>query len=217
MIYAVAVSDPTSTWSTPGRRRQTEAKRAAIMDAAEELFVTSGYELTSVDAIAARASVSKRTVYDHFGNKRSLFRSVVGRVDDAILQTMHAAVHEELADDRDLRDALLGFIRRLTTDVLPSSTYATFRHLLSRSGGAPPLPERSAEEPEKILEGRFARLAADGRLTVPDPRRAVQHFLAMTMGLILETLDNSPSPAEAEPEIQAITADGVDAFLRAYR
>ncbi|MGH8879569.1 MAG: TetR/AcrR family transcriptional regulator, partial [Stackebrandtia sp.] len=54
------MAEPTSTWQTPGRRRQAETKRTAILNAAEELFVASGYELTSVDAIAARAGVSKR-------------------------------------------------------------------------------------------------------------------------------------------------------------
>ena len=58
-----------STVQTPGRRQRSESKQTAILDAAERLFVADGYELTSVDAIAAAAGVSKRTVYDHFGDK----------------------------------------------------------------------------------------------------------------------------------------------------
>jgi TetR/AcrR family transcriptional regulator, mexJK operon transcriptional repressor len=42
-----------------------ERKRDAIGRAALTLFASDGYERTSVDAIAAEAGVSKRTVYSH--------------------------------------------------------------------------------------------------------------------------------------------------------
>ncbi len=179
--------------------------------------MASGYELTSVDAIAARASVSKRTVYDHFGDKLTLFQNVVGRVDDALLVTMRTAVEQELTDGRDLREALLAFVQRLTTDVLPSSTYATFRHLLARATSAPRLPDRPNDEPERILEERFAQLAANGELKASDPHRAMQHFIALTMRLVLDAIDQAPAGKVNKSEIQAIITDGVDAFLRAYR
>ncbi|GAA0895795.1 TetR/AcrR family transcriptional regulator [Pseudonocardia zijingensis] len=207
------MATPRPAWQTPGRRRQAEAKRAAILDAAEELFVPSGYELTSVDAIAARAGVSKRTVYDHFGDKPTLFASVVARVADALHVSTRKAVEEELTDGRDLRDALIAFVRRLTTDVVPTSTYATYRRLYAHAASAPRLPDRPDEEPERILEERFAQLAAAGELEVRDPRRAVQHFTALTMRLVLDAISRDP----ADPEVQEIITDGVDAFLRAYR
>ena len=49
--------------------RLTERKRAAIVEAAIDEFRASGYEATSMDRIAARAEVSKRTVYNHFPSK----------------------------------------------------------------------------------------------------------------------------------------------------
>ena len=52
-----------------------ERKRDAIGRAALTLFASDGYERTSVDAIAAEAGVSKRTVYSHYGDKESLFLS----------------------------------------------------------------------------------------------------------------------------------------------
>ena len=48
------------------------------------LFLRDGYARTSVDAIAAEAGVSKRTIYNHYGDKESLFLSVVsGKYDSA--------------------------------------------------------------------------------------------------------------------------------------
>jgi TetR/AcrR family transcriptional repressor of mexJK operon len=211
------VATPRSAWLTPSRRRQAESKRAAILDAAEELFVSSGYELTSVDAIAARATVSKRTVYDHFGDKESLFRSVLARVDDALVATVRAATEQELTEGRDLRDALLAFAQRLTTEAIPSSTYAAYRRLSARTSPAPRVPKAAGEEAHRMLEERFAQLAAKGELEVRDPRRAVQHFVALTMRLALDAIDQHPAGTVSGSELREIITDGVDAFLRAYR
>jgi TetR/AcrR family transcriptional repressor of mexJK operon len=211
------VATPRPTWQTPGRQRRAETKRAVILDSAEGLFLSSGYELTSVDAIAARAGVSKRTVYDHFGDKLSLFRAVLRRVDDAVLATVRTAIEQELTDGRDLREALLAFLQRMMTDTVPSPTYATFRRLNARAASAPRLPDRSGEERVRLLEERFAQLAAAGELEVSDPRRAVQHFTALTMRLVIDAIDRDPAAEVSGSEIQEILTDGVDAFLRAYR
>src|SRR5690606_27828391 len=54
-------------------------KRAAIIAAATDLFTRSGYGAVSMDAIAAKAGVSKRTVYSHFPGKDVLFAAVMTR------------------------------------------------------------------------------------------------------------------------------------------
>src|SRR3546814_5485515 len=54
-------------------------KRAAIIAAATDLFTHSGYGAVSMDAIAAKAGVSKRTVYSHFPGKDVLFAAVMTR------------------------------------------------------------------------------------------------------------------------------------------
>ena len=51
--------------------------RAAVVAAATALFLERGYLDTSVDEVAARASVSKRTVYNAFADKERLFTEVV--------------------------------------------------------------------------------------------------------------------------------------------
>ncbi|QFU88401.1 TetR/AcrR family transcriptional regulator [Amycolatopsis sp. YIM 10] len=210
------MATPRATARTPGRRLRAEAKRTAILDAAEALFVSDGYELTSVDAISARAGVSKRTVYDHFGDKQTLFRSVLGRTNDAMVAAVREAIDEELADDRDIRDALLGFARRVTTEMFPTSGYATFRRLSSQAPVAPRLPEAVRDKPEQLVADRFAKFAADGKLQLTDPYRAMQHFIALTMRLALDVLDEDLAGEVGKPEILAILDDGVDTFLRAY-
>lgn len=107
---------------TPGRRRRSEAKRAAILDAAEDRFLADGYERASMDVIAARAGVSKRTVYDHFGEKSAVYLRVVERVHASLVRTVGAAIEEELRPGRDLREGLSAFARRIVTGTFPRRT-----------------------------------------------------------------------------------------------
>ena len=53
--------------------RLTDRKRSAILAAAAVEFRAHGFEMTSMDKIAANAGVSKRTVYNHFPSKDELF------------------------------------------------------------------------------------------------------------------------------------------------
>ncbi|GAA2349899.1 TetR/AcrR family transcriptional regulator [Saccharopolyspora halophila] len=211
------MTTPRAAAQTPGRRQRAEMKRTAILDAAEELFVSSGYETASVDAIAARAEVSKRTVYDHFGDKRALFQGVLERCGEALLVTVRASIDQELVEGRELRDALLAFAERMLTETFRSSIYARFRRLNAQAPPAPRLPEAQRDEPERLLQERFAELVAGGELAATDTYRAVQHFIALTMRLAIEVLDESPAGEVDEAELRALIADGVDAFLRAYR
>ena len=43
------------------------ATQARILDAAAQLFITQGYERTSISGIASRARVSRAAVFWHFG------------------------------------------------------------------------------------------------------------------------------------------------------
>jgi AcrR family transcriptional regulator len=56
-----------------GRSEQTTAR---YMDAAEALFITLGYEGTSIRAISSRAKMNLGTVVYHWGTKRELFRAI---------------------------------------------------------------------------------------------------------------------------------------------
>jgi AcrR family transcriptional regulator len=71
---------PTTDNQTEEKRRPgARAKRERVLDAAVEVFLANGFDQTSMDAIAARAGVSKTTVYAHFADKLALFRAVVER------------------------------------------------------------------------------------------------------------------------------------------
>ena len=54
----------------------------AVLRAAIPTFIDAGYDNASMDAIAARAGTTKRTVYAHFGSKEQLFRAAVAKAVD---------------------------------------------------------------------------------------------------------------------------------------
>jgi AcrR family transcriptional regulator len=66
----------TRTYNSPRRQEQARATRRAILDAAERLFVRDGYPVTTMEAIAAEAGVSLKTVYAPFSTKSGLLRAL---------------------------------------------------------------------------------------------------------------------------------------------
>ena len=68
---------PTPTARGPRWERRKESRPAELLAAALELFVERGYAATRLDEVAARAGVSKGTLYLYFGSKEELFKAVV--------------------------------------------------------------------------------------------------------------------------------------------
>jgi AcrR family transcriptional regulator len=57
--------------------RRKEARPAELMAAALDLFVERGFASTRLDDVAARAGVSKGTLYLYFSSKEELFKAVI--------------------------------------------------------------------------------------------------------------------------------------------
>jgi AcrR family transcriptional regulator len=66
-----------TTIAKPRWERRKEARPAELVSAALQLFVEKGYAGTRLDDVAARAGVSKGTLYLYFENKEELFKAVV--------------------------------------------------------------------------------------------------------------------------------------------
>ncbi len=184
-----------------------------MLEAAEALFLTDGYERASVDAIAAVAGVSKRTLYDHFGDKEQLFSAVLSTVTAKVTDAVRIAVEQELPEGSDPGLAILSFVRRVATVTLASSEYVLFRRLIAASGSAQRRLAALQSDPADLLAVRIADYGRSGQLVVPNPRRATDHLVALTFTIAIEALETGGVDVAA---IDDILTDGVDAFLRAY-
>ncbi|MDQ0710857.1 TetR/AcrR family transcriptional repressor of mexJK operon [Streptomyces luteogriseus] len=206
--------------TTKTLREGSTQKRAAILTAARELFLSDGFDRTSVDAVAARAGVSKRTVYDYFGDKQTLLQAVVDGVGQSLITTIRRILDDTLTEPTgaiDLEDVLVTFSMRIATDMLGSAEYATLQRLVrTQFGQLPNGGENSmADTPDEALAERFAAFAAAGLLDVPDARLAADQFIALTFGVALNRF-GSANAAE-DTRVRPLVVEGVRTFLRAYR
>lgn len=209
--------------ATEGGRtvRQGQApKRAAILAAAKELFVRTGVERTSMDAVAALAGVSKRTVYDYYGDKRGLLLGVVEDAGERALATLRGLVDEHLdpADIRepaDLERALTELAVALGRTLLLSSDYLAAVRLINENEALlPELEDHPLDEAHaRVLSDRVSHFARVGLLDADDPGLAAAHFHALTA---LRVLNEPPRRRTEAAHVRQIMTDGARAFVRAY-
>jgi AcrR family transcriptional regulator len=67
------------------RERRREHTRELLLDAAEEIFATRGFDGASLDDIAATAGYTRGAIYKHFSNKEDLFLAVSKRLNEGFL------------------------------------------------------------------------------------------------------------------------------------
>lgn len=210
------------TKTTATLRAGSPAKRAAILAAARDLFLRDGVHRVSMDAVAAAAGVSKRTVYDYFGDKQRLVLGVVEEAGESLLRSIGASLDRHLGVDRGidtvaaLEDALTGFTTELATVVVGSADYSTVFAIVSQLRGMLDDLETLVvgPEPEDLLAERFGYFADRGLLDAPDPRLAADHFTALTL---LLAYHDQPDPTRADPaRVRERMADGIRTFIRAY-
>jgi AcrR family transcriptional regulator len=82
------------------------AVASRILDAALALYLEGGLRDTSLSAVAARAGVSRPTVYKHVGDVAAVARAVVDRE----LERFFAALDDELTGDRPAEQRLTGAV-----------------------------------------------------------------------------------------------------------
>ncbi|MGE5506106.1 MAG: TetR/AcrR family transcriptional regulator C-terminal domain-containing protein [Actinomycetota bacterium] len=159
-----------------GGARST-AKREAILDAAQGVFLETGYAAASMDAVATRAGVSKATIYAHFETKDRLFAAVMQRRCE---QSYAFAPPEDMGD---ARTALTLLGQRLIDLMLSPEALALYRVVVAEAARHPDLarafyetgPGRGRANIVAVLEDLNRR----GLLRVDDPSRVTDQFIGM--------------------------------------
>lgn len=148
--------------------RLTDRKRSAILAAAAEQFRVHGYETASMDAIAALAEVSKRTVYNHFASKEELFAETVMQMFESSAGQLELGYRP----DRGLREQLVELMTLKMRTLADPEFIALARVAIGEAIHAPertlPVIARLGEREEGVTA--WIRAAqADGRLKPGDP------------------------------------------------
>ena len=201
-----------------GRPSRQQAARLGerILDAATHLFLSQGYGATSIDAVARRARISKRTFYHRFDDKPALFVAVVHRIIDRLRSP--ADVERLVGDLQEILQRLARFILRAA--LLPEAV-ALNRMLVAESGRFPKLAavvtERGVtDEAIRFIAGILEREIRAGNLALDNPTFAAQELLYMIIALPQRRAMGFGAPMTSA-ELDAWAHDVVNLFLNGCR
>jgi TetR/AcrR family transcriptional repressor of mexJK operon len=202
----------------PGRRRRGRPvdleKRAAIVQAARALFTREGFEAVSMDAIAAEAGVSKRTVYNHFGDKESLFEAIISEGERL------PPLFGEVADVADLRRRLCAVGVALLEEISGPKSHSLGRLLMSEVFRHPELIARffkaGPQAMHRDLAALLRRATEAGQIATPDPELAADQLLSMWPGQHHLRQQFGLAGPRSREQIVSHVESCVDMFLRAY-
>lgn len=200
-------ADPASAEESPKRRQ--------ILDGAREMFLSKGFEGTSMQDVARAAQVSKGTLYVYFDNKEAMFQALVhGECD-----RMQQAIREIGKGTGDVSDELCRIARHMVGKLLEPDVLATMRMMIGAGEKFPDLarqlyasgPSRSTQS----LAAYFTQRIQQGDLTIADPLEAAAEFL----DLIISGLQRRAllmMPHLSPPEIDAFITRRVTRFLSGF-
>ena len=206
------------------REREREARREAILDAAEKLTATVGYEALRMDAVADAAELAKGTLYLYFANKSALCAGLATRLIDRLLPLLDkrlAHAQSGIAATREVLETYFDF-----TMEYPQH----FRFALGWLSSGAPLDEstdsfrRYRERIGRLLGHAISAIErgqADGtvRPDVDPLPQAVQLWSSM-LGVILVNLNKEsisqrlPMPVDLDQVVQLHVASMMRALAR---
>jgi AcrR family transcriptional regulator len=202
-------------------RKGLPDKHRAILRGALTVFARDGYTRASMDAIAAEARVSTRTIYNHFGDKADLFQAVIQHSASQVAGAQIAVIDRYLAKVTDLEADLTEFARVWATP-MPEyiDHFAMVRQINAEAGHIPQAAldiwqETGPRRVHRELARHIQRLADRGLLRVPDSGLAATHLVLLTASEVANRSYHGAIPLP-ETEITRIADAGVHAFLHGY-
>jgi AcrR family transcriptional regulator len=195
-------------------------KRQAIVDAAIEIFLRSGYLGASMDEVAALSGVSKQTVYKHFASKEALFIEIVTSMTNAVSDSVHEAVVDPTSA-KELPGFLRTYALRQLTAVMTPRILQLRRLGIAEAPRFPDLGKALYEcGPARAIDAiaaMFGRLMRRGYLIEADARVTAANFNWLVMSDPLNRvmfLGDTAIPSR--PELERHVREAVRVFLAAY-
>ena len=195
--------------------------RAAVVDAARTLFLRNGYDGTTMDEIATLAGLTKRTLYNNYGDKDALFSQII-----AEMTTFADDFARGLRDDlmakisaANLRATLSDIGRRLALGIVRTEVVNLRRLLIGEARAFPAFArdyfDRAPGQVIDTLASGFEHLGRMGLLNVADARIAAAQFAYLVAG---EPLDRAMlvGSVPSREHLEVCAREGVETFLARY-
>ncbi|MGZ8361656.1 MAG: TetR family transcriptional regulator [Allosphingosinicella sp.] len=155
----------------PKWRRRKQERPGDIVAAALALFAEKGFAAARIEEIAARAGLSKGTLYLYFDSKEALFRAVVRDVVVPNLDALRAAM---LAADLPFAELLRTFLPRFAERLTTLPVGAVAKMVIGESRNFPELAKVWHDDvilkAVGLIAGLIDRAQARGEVRPGDPR-----------------------------------------------
>ena len=184
-----------------------EKKKNAILLAAQDVFLSEGYVLASVDKIAAQARVTKQTIYRYFPSKSELFKATLEHMGEHF--DAEYLVHLQ---EPDAKEALYKFAVGFIQAHLSREHLATYRLLVVESAKAPEIVRAFYAVGSDDLDAKLSEFFAK-RLGLKNVETTVQLWMAMLLAHRASILTGMEIPNDRQIEKHAI--DATDFLLAA--
>jgi len=195
-------------------RRRKEARPTELLDAALDVFFEKGFAAARLEDIAARAGVSKGTVYLYFNSKEDVFDALVRAIPQANVEQVRA-----LASDPAIpADQMLARVLQFIGGLLGDGRMAKFpRLIIGEVGNFPKLAESYKREVISrglaILSAIIERGIREGRFREVDPTHAA--FAALSPLLFTAIWRTTFEQFDAAPlDAEHFIAQHIETFLR---
>lgn len=213
---------------TPCQSRQSSPKRGRPRDPAllerilacgQEQFIRQGFGATSMESIAQGAGVSKMTIYKYFPTKEALFEHCIATRTDQVFSAQ-AAESQLPQSPEQVKEVLTQIATEFVRLMRDPEVMAMQRTFIATATQHPDVCQtffdQGCERLTRQVSHYLAHVHEAKILCVPNPIRAASQFLGMCLGRAhLRGLLALGSPTPEED--QAMIADNVQMFLRAYR
>ncbi len=197
-------------------RAQAEQRHEELLGTALDIFLERGFEQATMEEIATRVCMSKRTVYAYYEDKPALFKAAVRRAIE--LYTLPRETIEAVITD-DLEATLTAIGRQRIANMATPVATKLQRILGAQSYRFPELFNIAFEEGAgpviEVLCRLFAEYGAKGEISVSEPERAAASFLSLVVGGPTRVIVSGNVLSEAEIEARIQFAVGL--FLNGVR
>lgn len=187
------------TSQTPRRGRPTaaqrEERRQRMLDVALPVFLSHGYQRTTIDQLAQAAGVTKRTIYTDYGDKAGLFAAMVAGLAAAIS-------HDSSADGESLITLATRIVHRIQSDEL----VGLHRLVIAEAGRFPELARAFYERADRRhIESLREHIVAEHGAAAGDLAEPLFSLLLGTSHR-RRLLDVIPAPSQKEAKSLASAA-----------
>ena len=185
-------------------------KHQAILDAASEVLAERGFS-APIEEVARRAGVSKQTIYNHYGSKTELIRTLMDRRRSLLTASITEAPPEQPAVV-----TLTVYAIAILEAVMSAASLQLTRMAITSASEMPELAHTVYKAGARAAtEDLAAYLATRPELDIANPIRAADIFMGMAMGRVqtrlLMGLDGfAPDQARSRAK------EAAERFVRAY-